>query len=65
LAPLAGEFRPQLAILETLIVNGFRPHLVADDGRHSSPVSVVRPGFAAAPRWPGPRWRQRPGFVRL
>jgi hypothetical protein len=26
-----------LTILETLIVNEFWPHLVADDGRHSSP----------------------------
>jgi hypothetical protein len=29
-----------LAILETLIVNGFRPHLVADNGHHSSPVNT-------------------------
>jgi hypothetical protein len=28
-------------------VNGIWPHLVADDGRHSSPVNVVRPRFAA------------------
>ena len=36
----ADEFRPQLTILEMLIVNGFWPHLVAEDGRHSSPVEL-------------------------